>query len=263
MQSEPVNGECERLDDVASLSLIVGRMLMEAGANARRVQEGIYSVGSSYGCNSVESFCQHAAIIVTLRRDGESCVQMGKIGEHGVNLRRSEAIQNILSEIRAGRLTCEQARAAMQAVPTNTAHYPVWFVCVATGLACCGFGRLLNADWASFIPTLVGTSLAQWLRHQMLLHWKKNIFITWGVVGFVAALIAGFGARWAGSTEIPIAMVAATLLLVPGVPILNAEVDVLDARPNLAAARALRVMYMLLFMTIGLAIAQWLVLFPM
>lgn len=262
MQSARTTGELAPLDEVAALCLTVGRMLMEFGANARRVQEGIFEVGNGLGCTSVESFCQHAAIIVILRRDGESCMQMGKIGEHGVNLRCSQALQSILRKVAVGGLSCAEARTAINALPSQTPAYPVWIVCLATGLACCGFGRLLGADWPSFVPTLIGTSLGQWLRHEMLTRHRQNVFITWFVVSFVSALIAGVGARWAESREIPVGMVSAVLLLVPGVAILNAQVDVLDSRPNLAAARALRVVYLLLFMTIGLGIAQWLVLPP-
>jgi uncharacterized membrane protein YjjP (DUF1212 family) len=259
MHAEATNGEKERLDDIAALCLIVGRLLMEFGANARRVQEGILDVGRGFGCTSVESFCQHAAIIVILRRHGDSCMQMGKIGEHGVNLRRSQALQIILRDLAEGKMSCADADLAVRAVPVTTVKYPVWLVCLATGFACCAFGRLLGADWPAFLPTLAGSTLAQRLRHELLVHRQQNVFITWGVVSFVAALLAGWGARWAGSQEIPIAMVSSVLLLVPGVAVLNAQVDVLDARPNLAAARALRVLYLLLFMTIGLVLAQWLV----
>jgi len=259
MQIESTNPGNEPLDQVAALCLMAGRMLMEFGGNARRVQEGILDVGQGYGCTSVESFCQHAAIIVILRRDEETCMQMGKIGEHGINLRRSRALQEVVMEIRAGKLNCEEAMAAVKAVPAKTKLYPVWFVCLATGLACCAFGRLLAADWPAFLPTLVGTSIAQWLRHELLVHRKKNIFITWGAVAFVAAIITGFGSKWAGSQELPIAMISSVLLCVPGPAILNAQVDVLDARPNLAAARVLRVLYLLLFMTIGVLLAEWLV----
>ncbi len=49
------------------------------------------------------------------------------------------------------------------------------------------------------------------------------------------------------------------LLLVPGVAVLNAQLDAIDGKPNLAAARGLRVAYLLLFMTLGLVLAQQLV----
>jgi uncharacterized membrane protein YjjB (DUF3815 family) len=56
------------------------------------------------------------------------------------------------------------------------------------------------------------------------------------------------------------ATVAAILLLVPGVAVLNTQMDAIEGKPNLAAARGLRVMYLLVFMTLGLIAAQRLIL---
>jgi len=259
MSSESFNPVTEPLDQVAALCLLVGRMLMEFGGTARRVQEGIRHVAEGYGCTSVESFCQHAAIMVTLRRDGETCMQMGKVGEHGVNLRRSRELQMIIGRIKNGEMNCAEAKAVVSAVPKITCAYPIWIVCLATALACCGFGRLLGVDWIAFLPILAGTFVAQWARHEMLVHRKQNIFITWGTIAFIAATISGYSSLFLGSQTVLLAMIASTLLCVPGIAILNAQVDVLDARPNLAAARALRITYMLLFMTFGIVLAQLLV----
>jgi uncharacterized membrane protein YjjP (DUF1212 family) len=49
-------------------------------------------------------------------------------------------------------------------------------------------------------------------------------------------------------------------LLVPGVAVLNIQMDAIEGKPNLAAARGLRVIYLLMFMTLGLVAAQRLIL---
>jgi uncharacterized membrane protein YjjP (DUF1212 family) len=54
-------------------------------------------------------------------------------------------------------------------------------------------------------------------------------------------------------------MIATDLLLVPGVPAFNAQYDILEGRPTLGSARALWVVVMLLFMTVGIWLAQGLV----
>lgn len=248
-------GSPASLDEIAELSLSVGRMLLESGASARAVHEAIRDVSTGLGCDRAESYCQHAAIIVMLRRGLESCVQMGKVGEHGVNLRASEAIAKIVSDVATGNADYPQARSKIDAVPRTTPRYPVWLVCAATGLACAAFGRLLHAEWLSFLPIVVGASVGQWLRHSLLRR-KHNLFLVAGVVSFVSALIAGLGSRLLHSGHPEIATVASVLLLVPGVAVLNAQLDVIDGKPNLAAARGLRVVYILLFMTFGLVLAQ-------
>ena len=243
------------LRDVALLCLMVGRLLLESGANGRVVHEAIATVATGLGCDAAEAFCQHAAIIVVLTRRGESHTRMGKVGEHGVNLRRCENIQEAVRRIGLGEFTCEEALAEVSRVPRTTRHYPLWFVCLATGLACSAFGRLFKCDWLAFMPTLVGAAAGQYVRHVMF-HAHRNIFLIWGVVSFVSAIIAGAGALWLHCDHIPLAMTAAVLLLVPGIPILNAQIDAIEGRPTLASARGLRITFMLLFMALSLAAAQ-------
>ena len=247
------------LSDVAHLSLSIGRLFMEFGESARIVHEEIFALAHCLGCDSAEVYCQHAAIIVTLRRGEEFCVQMGKVGEHGVNLRGSEAVSDIARRVSRGDLEYSQAQTELDNIPRTTSFYPVWLVCLCTGLACSAFGRLLGADWLSFFPVLVASGVGQWIRHAMLVR-KKNLFITTGIVSFVSAFLAGAGARLSGISHLEIATVSAVLLLVPGVAVLNTQTDVIEGKPNLAAARGLRVIYILLFMTLGLVAAQTLIL---
>ena len=246
------------LDDVARLSLSVGKLLLETGASAQTVHEAVEEISKGLGCERPMTYCQHAAIIVMLRRGPESCVQMGKVGEHGVNLRRAEALTRIVSQVAGGEIDCVQAQREVDDVPRTAPGYPLWFVCLATGLACASFGRLLNATWLSFVPTLAGAAAGQWLRHSLLGR-KHNVFLVAGVVSFVSAFIAGLGGRLVGSGHLEIATLAAVLLLVPGVAVLNAQLDAIGGKPNLAAARSLRIAYILVFMTLGLVFAQRLV----
>jgi uncharacterized membrane protein YjjP (DUF1212 family) len=246
------------LDEAARLSLSVGKLFLETGASARTVHEAVEEISRGLGCQTVETYCQHAAIIIMLRRRAESCVQMGKVGEHGVNLQRAEALSKIVSHVAAGEMDCAQAQREVDDVPRTAPGYPVWLVCLATGIACAAFGRLLNAAWLSFVPTLAGAAAGQWLRH-FLLGRKQNAFLVAGIVSLVSAFIAGLGGRLLGSGHLEIATMAAVLLLVPGVAVLNAQLDAIDGKPNLAAARGLRVAYLLLFMTLGLVLAQHLV----
>lgn len=243
------------LDEVAKLSLSVGKLFLETGASARTVHEAVEEISRVFDCETAETYCQHAAIIVMLRRGTESCVQMGKVGEHGVNLRRAEALSKIVSHVSSGEMDCVQAQREVDNVPRTAQGYPVWFVCLATGIACAAFGRLLNAAWLSFVPTLAGAAAGQWLRHSLLGR-KQNVFLVAGIVSFVSAVVAGLGGRLLGSGHLEIATMAAVLLLVPGVAVLNAQLDAMDGKPNLAAARGLRVAYLLLFMTLGLVLAQ-------
>jgi uncharacterized membrane protein YjjP (DUF1212 family) len=75
-------------------------------------------------------------------------------------------------------------------------------------------------------------------------------------------VMAGLGARWLGSDTFTTAMIASILLLVPGVPAVNAQSDVLEGHPTLGSARAVTVAMTLVFIAAGLwlgkiSLDQW------
>jgi len=247
------------IDEVARLCLSTGQLLLQNGASGRAVHEAMEDIAHAFDCDSVDVFCQHAAILVMIRRRDESCMQMAHAAEHGVNLRRTSAARQIVRDLAAKKRDCAESQVLIDRVPETTPEYPLWFVCLSTGLACSAFGRLLGADWPAFFPILIGSSFGQWIRHT-LFHQRHNSFIIAGIVSFHSAFVAGLGARLLGSIHVLVSTVSAVLLLVPGVAVLNAQIDILEGKPNLAAARALRVVYLLMFMALGLAIAQALVL---
>jgi uncharacterized membrane protein YjjP (DUF1212 family) len=51
-------------------------------------------------------------------------------------------------------------------------------------------------------------------------------------------------------------MIGPVLLLVPGVPSFNAQLDILEGRPTLGSARAVWVAVILIFMTVGVWLAR-------
>ncbi len=246
------------LESIARLCLKVGRMLMEWGANARVISTSIDSMARGLGCTWVEIYCQHSAITIMLQRGSESLTHMGKVGEHGVNLRGGEAVLKIADATSRGTLTCAEAYERLKSIPSSVHKYPLWLVCAATGLACAAFGRLLGMDWASFLPVLTGAAFGQWIRVAMFAR-QMNFYFVVITVAFSSSLIAGMGCRMLGGSKMEIATVAATLLLIPGPAMLNSQIDALDGKPNLAVARAFRIVQIIIFLTLGLIGAQRLI----
>jgi uncharacterized membrane protein YjjP (DUF1212 family) len=86
---------------------------------------------------------------------------------------------------------------------------------------------------------------------RQLAHRKFNPFFGAAAVACLGSLLAGAAARWLGSGTVDSAMIAAVLLLVPGVPSLNAQSDIIEGRPTLGSARTVGVAMTLVFTTAG------------
>jgi uncharacterized membrane protein YjjP (DUF1212 family) len=154
-------------------------------------------------------------------------------------------------------MSVEEVEGAMDRLVKETPRHPLWLVALAVGLACAAFGRLLGIDWMAFWPVFLGGGLGQAVR-MLLLRRGLNPFVVATAIAFLASAIAGFGAHLLGSGTANLAMMASILLLVPGVPITNAQTDIMDGYPSMGSARAISVLMVMIFATTGVLIAEWL-----
>lgn len=245
----------ESLEAIATLALEFGQSLMEAGASARHVDDIVARVAVGLGAECVDLRVGYASLILTIGVGPYKVTRMRRVGPLGVNENLYRALSAAAGQIRRRGFTVTDARKELMHLLHDSPRHPDWAVAVAVGVACAAFGRLLGVDWVGVGPIFVATALGQMIRRQLgLLH--VNAFITAAVVAFLGSGLSGFGARWAGSHTVATDMIAPVLLLVPGVPAFNAQCDILEGRPTLGSTRAVWVMVMLIFMTVGVWFAQ-------
>jgi uncharacterized membrane protein YjjP (DUF1212 family) len=186
---------------------------------------------------------------------------MISIGPHGVNHRLDFAVRKLVVRASAGGMSPAEIETELARLKRDTPRHPPWLVAIATGAACAAFGRLLGADWPSFLPMLAAAGIGQAIRH-WLIGRQINVFVIAAIIGCVAATLGGLGARLAGSHTIELAMMASILLLVPGVPSTNAQTDIMDGYPAMGSARAVWVIMVMVFAVTGLWIAEFLLRMP-
>lgn len=237
------------------LAMEFGRWLMESGASAAIVDEFVARVARGLGAQRVDLRVGYASLAITVGIGGEGITRMRKVGPLGVNQRLDQGLRRLAHRVERGELRCGEARAELERLVRETPRHPGWFVDVAVGVACAAFGRLLGVDWAAVGPIFTAAAIGQCVRRQFAGR-QVNVFISATLVAFLASVLSGLGARWLGSTKVDTAMTAAVLLLVPGVPLLNAQNDILDGRPTLGSARVVWVAVILVFLTVGVWLGQ-------
>jgi hypothetical protein len=243
------------LEDIAMLSMEFGRWLMECGASGAVVDEFVARVAAGLGADRADLRVGYASLAITVGRGAEVATRMCKVGSPGVNQRLDQAVRTLAQQVEQGGLGCAAVRSLLDRVVQETPRYPGWLVDLAVGAACASFGRLLGVDWRAVGPVFAAAALGQFFRRSLARR-QANPFISASLVAFVGAVGGGLGARQLGSHTVAAAMTAAVLLLVPGVPALNAQSDILDGRPTLGSARIVWVAVMLVFVTAGIWLGQ-------
>jgi uncharacterized membrane protein YjjP (DUF1212 family) len=257
MKEEPETAEHASLEDIAMLAMEFGRLLMECGAGGGVVDEIVSTVARGLGAERVDLRIGYASLAITVRVGNEGITRMRRVGALGVNQRLDYSLRELAAAVGRGEFTASAAQSQLNALAQNPPRHPGWLVDIAVGGACACFGRLLGIDWASFGPVLLASTLGQWARRQLALR-KVNVFISAILVAFAASALSGVGAHVLRSLTVDTAMIASVLLLVPGVPLLNALNDILEGRPTLGSARVVWVVVILIFQAVGVWLGQML-----
>ncbi len=245
----------ESLETLATVAVGFGKALMESGASARGVHEITKQVAVALGAERVDVRVGYASLTISAALGSESITVVGEIGAPGVNHRLYEALHSAADAITRGGSSVPEAREKLACAISHCKRHSGVVVAAAVGIACAAFGRLLGVDWVSVGPIFVASALGQIVRRQLGLR-HVNVFLSTALVAFLSSALAGVGAKVVGSGALAKDMVVAVLLLVPGVPAFNAQVDILEGRPTLGSARAVWVAVILVFMTAGVWCAR-------
>jgi uncharacterized membrane protein YjjP (DUF1212 family) len=243
------------LEELAMVSLEFGRLLMECGASARIVDELVATVARGLGAERVDLRIGYASLAVTVGIGSDGITRMRNIDRLGVNQRLDHSVRELAAAVGRGEFTAATARSRLVSLVQESPRHSGWLVDIAVGAACASFGRLLGVDWVALGPIFLAATLGQGLRRQLAAR-DMNVFIAATLVAFVASTLSGIGARLLGSVTVDMAMVAAVLLLVPGVPSLNAQNDILENHPTLGSARAVWVAVALVFIAAGVWLSE-------
>ena len=252
---DPIQMKHRELERIALVALKAARILLESGARVKVVHEGTALIVRGLGADYIGQRTGYASHEITVSHGANTITRMTSVGAHGVNHRLDQAMRELCLKVSRGGMSIEAVDAAIDGLVRATPRYPAAVVALAVGIACAAFGRLLGVDWAAFLPVFVAGTAGQYARHLMRAR-GLNPYVVAAVIAFLAAALGGLGAMLAGSGTVPLAMIAATLLLVPGVPATNAQTDIMDGYPSMGSARAVTVLMVMIFATVGVWIAE-------
>ncbi|PID85967.1 MAG: hypothetical protein CSA11_01505 [Chloroflexi bacterium] len=214
------------LTDIIDLCLWAGQMLLQYGANSFRVEESTHRFGTGLGCDWLDIIVRTESITVTASSGGEFRTKTRRVVGLGVNMACMAAINTVSREIERGELDRVEARRKLEAISHTSGNYNRWVTVGMVGIACGAFSQLFGGDWHILLVTFVAASVAMFVRQEG--HKRQfNPFIVTAVCAVVAGLIASVSVPLKFGTAPEAAMTACVLLLVPGVPLINATHDFL------------------------------------
>ena len=229
-----------RAEEVAHLSLILGRYLLISGADTTRVQDAVerFASGLGFQCHLL---IQYEALLLTVISDEDGEVRT-RIGAHvaamAVDMSAVRELYEVADDAAAGRLDVASAKARLSAIEPAGGRpiYPGWVVAGAMGLTAASLSRLFGGDAPAFVVTFLAGTAAMLAQRQLRRVGVQPLAATFASA-LTGALVGGLGTRVLPGAAPELCLIAPGMILVPGVPLINGISDAIHYNISLALAR--------------------------
>lgn len=242
--------------DQAAITNLIGRvgvMVLRSGGASFRTEDIMRRVAKSLKVeiHAMETLVTPTVISVTthfqINGTATSYTTTQKVGGLGVNMARIEA----LHDVSRYDYPPEQLAVHLDEIENINPLYSHELVMLGVGLACGSFAIILGGGFPEFIASMLAAMVSQLVRFR----WnrlKMNPYLVTNLCSIVAT-----GISYALDTFIfhapntRLAMIASVLLLVPGVPLIDALIDLIQLDLISGVTRGIYATFILISIGIG------------
>lgn len=244
------------LKEITRFLLEYANRLMGSGVHTSRVVRNTVRIGESLNVDVKMSILQHTMVVSVFDKNGmEACNEVSVIPEFPISFELNAELSALSWEAFDRHLTLEVLREKYNRIISRPKMDPLCTLFLV-GFANASFCALFGGDWTArgivFSATLIGFYIKQVMQKRHV-----NQYIVFVVSAFVASLAASSSLTLDTTSEIAIA--TSVLYLVPGVPLLNGVIDIVEGHVLTGCSRLIRALLLVTCIAVGLSCTLMLV----
>ena len=221
-----------------------------SGVHTSRVIRNAQRIGEALGVDVQLSSFQKSTILTVLDTvSGESATRVVAIPSLPISFERNSDLSALSWDALDEGLSLDEIRSRYRTLVDKPRMDPI-FTLVVVGLANASFCKLFGGDWTAvgivFTSTLVGFSA----RQRMQAH-AVNHFLVFILSAFLASLCASSALGFDCTAEVAIA--TSPLFLVPGVPLINGVIDIVEGHILIGCSRLINALLLIVCIAVGLS----------
>lgn len=225
--------------------------LMGAGVHTSRVVRNSKRIGKAFDVEvTLAVFHKNIMLTIIDVETRESCHEVVDIAPHPISFEHNSELSALSWEALDKRLSLEELREKYRKIVSAPMIHPL-FVLILVGFANASFCKLFGGDLISMSIVFSATVTGMFLKQQMQKK-KINHYIVFIVSAFVASLCASTSLIFHTTSEI--AMATSVLYLVPGVPLINGVIDVVEGYVLTGFSRLTEASLLIISIAIGLSL---------
>ena len=237
------------------LILTVGQILLENGATTDRIIRNSQRVAACMNIPAENFNMQVMPSVLFLNiSDGEkSYTEFRNCPKHAINMDIVTAVSRFTRNELTENISLNKIRESLENIVAKKKNYSMPQTIFATGAACGGFCFLFGGDIFAVFYTMLCAMLGKTLQLKLLKFGINEFFVTASAA--CAATLTAYFAHFLPSSTVWMPIIACALFLIPGVPMINATVDILNKFLSNGMNSALRAMFVSIPMAAGIVLA--------
>lgn len=245
-----------KIEEVADLLADIGVLLMSSGANSPRVKRNVKRMAHALNYD-IETFYTPTVVMINTidRNTGERFNIIKNVAHMKVNFDIVSEISILSWKVTEKKMSLEEIRSKIESI-RKISNYKNWVVWGMIGIATATLCRNFGGDWTQVAITFIASSLAIIIQ-QFFQRRLVNPFMCWLIGSFSTVAIILASGIMLNIKDIDASLTASVLWLIPGIPLINAFIDILGGHIISGSVRSIMGTMMVFMIAIGFFIALY------
>ena len=238
------------------LLLKTGQMLVESSADTSRILRDMNRVAAFLGIpdDKLHIHVSYTMLLVNISDEKHSVSKFQKCEKHTINMEALTEISHLSWRAIREDYSLDRYEKELSRITTQKRNYSPLFTAILAGFACGGFCKLFGGDWVAFLFASCCAAIGFRIR-QSCEHFGINNYMSITIAAFISSVLAYYTSK-TGLSQTPYhPLLACTLFIVPGVPIINFIDDMLESYLVVGFTRFLNCTVTLIAMSFGIMLA--------
>lgn len=244
----------EDIQDLLNFLLEYSTSLMGVGVQTSRVVRNTTRIAESYGYEIDMTLFQKSIIMTLADKDDllHPKTSVDKIKSLPLNFEINSTLSALSWYIYDHQIPLAEAKDKFQAIMSKP-RMSRWGVLFLVACANASFCRLFSGDATAMMVVFIATLVGFFVRQEMMIRHMNHLFV-FVVSSFIASMIGGTAVYFHLGSTPTIALASSVLYLIPGVPLINSVIDVIDGHVLAGVSRFINACLLIICIAIGLSI---------
>lgn len=230
--------------------------LMSAGVHTSRVIRNSNRIGKCFNLDvQMSAFYKSIMITISKEETNEVYNKVISIPNHFISFEHNSELSALSWEAYDNHLSLQELEEKYQRIISAPKIHPL-FVLILVGFANASFCRLFDGDFISMAIVFSSTIIGMFLKQKMVKE-QMNSYVVFVISAFVASICASTSLIFHTTAETCIA--TSVLYLIPGVPLINGVIDIVEGHVLTGFARLAEAMLLIICIAVGMSFTLMLV----